>query len=275
MTEKMTDSRFGVVLLDSDRLFGEMLARSIKNANFDVLDIVSHADDVDLDMLTQSDERMLICDVEEDGETVLAFLRKARQAHPALKLVVLTRSYALDTLNACLEIGVNAYLNKNISFDSFLHYLSFAALDEKVLPIELASSFISAGLTATSGPVVSFKDIEASFSDRERAILAYLIHGESNKEIARHLGIADGTVKVSVKTILRKINAHNRTQAAIWALRHGSAESFLESANCIVKDRADWGWVEDRDVDDDPVQDAFGGKNLSGMQFKDVASPRL
>src|SRR3546814_17793175 len=63
-----------------------------------------------------------------------------------------------------------------------------------------------------SVPVMPFKDIEVNFTERERAILAYLIRGDSNKEMARRLGIADGTVKVSVKRILRRINATNRTQ---------------------------------------------------------------
>ena len=57
-------------------------------------------------------------------------------------------------------------------------------------------------------------------SGRERSILNCLTQGASNKVIARRIGIAESTVKVHVKTILRKIRAHNRTQAAIWAMNN-------------------------------------------------------
>jgi two-component system nitrate/nitrite response regulator NarL len=48
-----------------------------------------------------------------------------------------------------------------------------------------------------------------------------MIEGDSNKSIARKIGIADATVKVHVKAILRKLQVQNRTQAAIWAKNHG------------------------------------------------------
>jgi two-component system nitrate/nitrite response regulator NarL len=57
-------------------------------------------------------------------------------------------------------------------------------------------------------------------SAREQCILRYLIEGQSNKTIARKNDIAEATVKVHVKAILRKIRVNNRTQAAIWAMNH-------------------------------------------------------
>lgn len=59
-------------------------------------------------------------------------------------------------------------------------------------------------------------------TDREREVLACLARGDSNKEIGRRLNIAEGTVKVHVKTILRKLGLRNRTQGAIWQLENGA-----------------------------------------------------
>ena len=59
-----------------------------------------------------------------------------------------------------------------------------------------------------------------ALSERERQIIDGLIKGESNKTIARAFGIAEATVKVHMKAILRKIPCSNRTQVAIWALGH-------------------------------------------------------
>ena len=55
-------------------------------------------------------------------------------------------------------------------------------------------------------------------SKQEKIILRYLIKGESNKVIARQINVAEATVKVHMKSILRKIRCNNRTQAAIWGI---------------------------------------------------------
>jgi two-component system, NarL family, nitrate/nitrite response regulator NarL len=65
-------------------------------------------------------------------------------------------------------------------------------------------------------------------SHRERQVLICLARGESNKAIARLCHISEATVKVHLKAILRKTNARNRTQAAIWAIEHGLRNSTLE-----------------------------------------------
>ncbi|NTF91056.1 response regulator transcription factor [Agrobacterium rhizogenes] len=65
-----------------------------------------------------------------------------------------------------------------------------------------------------------------NLSPREKSILKLVMGGESNKQIARRLEITESTVKVHIKTILRKIDVRNRTQAAIWAM---ADPDFLES----------------------------------------------
>jgi DNA-binding NarL/FixJ family response regulator len=71
---------------------------------------------------------------------------------------------------------------------------------------------------------VDGKGIESyGLSDRELEILRCLVNGDANKVIANRLAITEATVKVHMKSLLRKIKAGNRTQAAIWALHHGLA----------------------------------------------------
>jgi two-component system, NarL family, nitrate/nitrite response regulator NarL len=68
-------------------------------------------------------------------------------------------------------------------------------------------------------------------SARQRSILHCLIQGDSNKAIARKMAIAEATVKVHVKAILRRIRVHNRTQAAIWAMSNGPFISAKDDAS--------------------------------------------
>jgi two-component system, NarL family, nitrate/nitrite response regulator NarL len=74
-----------------------------------------------------------------------------------------------------------------------------------------------------------------SLSPRESQVLACLAQGNSNKAIARLHNLSEATVKVHLKTILRKIKAHNRTQAAIWAIQHGFRNLSLEKAPRLVE----------------------------------------
>jgi DNA-binding CsgD family transcriptional regulator len=71
-------------------------------------------------------------------------------------------------------------------------------------------------------PLLLLESNVPEVSTREKCILRCLILGDSNKAIARKMDIAEATVKVHIKAILRKIRAHNRTQAAIWAMNNAS-----------------------------------------------------
>jgi two-component system, NarL family, nitrate/nitrite response regulator NarL len=87
-------------------------------------------------------------------------------------------------------------------------------IGEKVFPTNLAAMLLD--MTA-SGPLNSVRGV----SPREQQILQLLVTGASNKMIAIRLGITEATVKVHLKTLLRKIDVNNRTQAAIWAMNNG------------------------------------------------------
>jgi two-component system nitrate/nitrite response regulator NarL len=87
-------------------------------------------------------------------------------------------------------------------------------LGEKVFPTNLASMLLDMN---TVSPQHSIRGV----SPREQEILQALVTGASNKVIAYKLNITEATVKVHLKTLLRKIDVNNRTQAAIWAMNNG------------------------------------------------------
>jgi two-component system nitrate/nitrite response regulator NarL len=116
-----------------------------------------------------------------------------------------------------LDAGLDGYLLSDLSPAALVQSLQLVLLGEKVFPTSLAALLVS-GLTDN---VVTMPGGGRGLSEREGQILRFLVHGESNKMIANHLGITEATVKVHLKTVLRKIGALNRTQAAIWALNNG------------------------------------------------------
>jgi two-component system, NarL family, nitrate/nitrite response regulator NarL len=99
--------------------------------------------------------------------------------------------------------------------------LRIVSLGEKVFPTELANLFTGDRLVSRSD-LGSMRHLNG-LSDREIQILSHVRNGGQNKQIANDLKISDGTVKVHLKSILKKIHVQNRTQAAIWAHDHGVA----------------------------------------------------
>lgn len=139
------------------------------------------------------------------------------------QIVCLVPEFDLDEMRACFAAGASGYVLESLTRDALRESLRLVAAGEKVFPSELALQFplLSGGPGAAGAP--SAEGLDVDLSCRELEILQCLANGQSNKAIARHLAIAEATVKVHVKRILRKANAANRTQAALWAIATGVA----------------------------------------------------
>lgn len=157
-----------------------------------------------------------------------------------VKIVVLANeadSLELDPREVAQLSGI---LTHDLSADAFVQCLRLICAGERVFPRGLASGQkLRAPLSSTKPR--SGRD---RLSPREREVLAHVLEGHSNKMIARHLGMAEATVKVHLKSVLRKIRVENRTQAAIWALSNPSelaqpraAMSELQPPRAISGDR--------------------------------------
>jgi two-component system nitrate/nitrite response regulator NarL len=118
------------------------------------------------------------------------------------------------------EIGLDeiaplsGILTYGLSADAFVRSLRLICSGERVFPRDLALE--QRPQAESSGTKPGFNGVH--LSPREKEILSYLVAGNSNKAIARCLGITEATVKVHLKSVQRKIRVENRTQAAIWAL---------------------------------------------------------
>ncbi|MBB6249500.1 LuxR C-terminal-related transcriptional regulator [Nitrospirillum iridis] len=219
-----------VLVIDPSTLFRQGL-RQLLPQDFRV---VSEARDVDgvrteLNNPTPNDTSLaqpsgkgialVLFDVTDAGELRTA----ASQLHslfPEARLVYLTNGFDAPRLRMALEAGIDGYLTKDRSSNALIQSLHLVMLGEKVFPSDLALL-----LTQQSHPGVGSGGPHKGLSMRETQILRALVKGESNKVIANGLHITEATVKVHLKSLLRKINCNNRTQAAIWALNNGLTEA--------------------------------------------------
>jgi len=149
---------------------------------------------------------------EEDSA---AAVRSIRDSLPDMRVLVIADSLVAQEFYACLSAGVNGYLLSDISKDALLHSIQLILLGETVFATDLAKLWMNGGLERSASPV---RTLEHNLTPREGEIVECLLEGESNKLIARRLGITESTVKIHMKSLLRKINVQNRTQAAIWAM---------------------------------------------------------
>ncbi len=147
-------------------------------------------------------------------------LQTLHEKHAELPVVMLTTSTGEDDLAECLRSGASGYLLKDMEPDELV-----LALKE----IVAGKTVVAPGLTGALANLVKHGDREEkeqstpfdSLTPREHEILCHLAEGQSNKMIARDLDISDGTVKLHVKAILRKLSVHSRVEAAVMAVESG------------------------------------------------------
>ena len=135
-------------------------------------------------------------------------------------VVVLTTSEEDQDVASSLKAGASGYLLKDMDPDELVTVLSDIVNGETVVAPRLArllADLVKQGLADPEAQTNPFESLTA----REFEILCHLAEGQSNKVIARHLSITDGTVKLHVKAILRKLDVHSRVEAAVMAVENG------------------------------------------------------
>jgi two-component system nitrate/nitrite response regulator NarL len=165
---------------------------------------------------------LILLDVKMPGMNGLDTLRALREAGVRAPVVMLTMSRDDADLGAALRGGAVGYLLKDIEPEELVPTLQAAVRGNNVVARELVGSL--ARLVGGSAPEPTASRPAARFAEltpREREILECIADGMSNKMIARTLDITDGTVKLHVKAILRKLGMRSRVEAAVAAVEHG------------------------------------------------------
>lgn len=151
----------------------------------------------------------------------LDILKQLKSLRIDSQVIVLTVSNAPKDMMEALKQGADGYLLKDMEPEEILDKLR-TAVDGEIVLNEAVSSILTRMMREEDRkPSPS----DARLTQREREILGLITQGMSNKSIGNELAISDGTVKVHVKNLLRKINAKSRLEAAIWAIEKGYAQS--------------------------------------------------
>jgi two-component system nitrate/nitrite response regulator NarL len=215
-------------IICSNMLISAGLRHILEGTNFLTTDVlVKLTDETDASPL--SDTNLFI--VQESGpvESILAIIRQLRGAYSEARIAIMADSYDLQFVQLCLNAGATGFCQMGNNREVLIKSLDLVVLGELVLPKDLMTFLLTkvetrAALASQGHPAEGKGAPEhprtGKLSPREAEILRHLMEGAANKVIARKLDVAEATIKVHIKAILRKVGAANRTQAAMWASTH-------------------------------------------------------
>jgi two-component system nitrate/nitrite response regulator NarL len=162
---------------------------------------------------------VVLLDLNMPGVGGLEAVKVINEEIPEARVLMLTVSENAEDLMEALRAGACGYLLKNVEMDALLDAVRRAARGDSVVSPQMTAKLIDGVREHPKGPGVLLE--RDRFSPRERDILVCLAQGESNKEIARTLDLAESTVKIHVQNIFKKLNMSSRVQVALYAAEQG------------------------------------------------------
>ncbi len=224
-----------ILLIEPNGLLREGLSLILDAAQYDIVLSAASLDENVLASLCCNEPRLLILgghgDAQDAVRQIAAFKRWSAGGH--VVVLVGEEDLAPHIVQAMLEAGAKACLSKITTSEALIKSLEVITLGETIISHQALRALLAGRREAEApppallgvAPAAGFPPAESgapapSLSAQEKRILRCVVEGASNKAIARKFAIAEATVKVHLKAILRKIRLTNRTQAAVWALNN-------------------------------------------------------
>ena len=207
-----------VIIIDDHTLFREGLQRLLTRHEIDVVTSVSNGVD-GLKAISDSEVDIILLDLRMPDVSGIEVLKNIRGSKKTLPVVMLTTSDDEKDLIEALRNGASGYLLKDMEPDDLVVALKDVLKGETIVAPNLVQ--ILAKFHQGDDSEINISNLIGTLTPRESEILELLAEGQSNKLIAKNLGISDGTVKLHVKSILRKLEIHSRVEAAVIAVEHG------------------------------------------------------
>ncbi|HQZ02180.1 MAG TPA: response regulator transcription factor [Thauera sp.] len=238
----MSEEKIRVLLVDDHTLFRSGIRSLLQT--YPCFEVIGEAGDgrEGIRLAGQLRPDVVLLDNNMPGLSGREAARLMLEEAPQTRVLMLTVSEGSDDLIETLRAGACGYLLKNIQAETLVAAITAAAQGESVVSPQMMGKLLSgvrdaagrasSDVAATSWPartgaprVALATGVEGSDADRlsprEREMLQFIARGQSNKEIARALELAESTVKIHVQNMLRKLNLSSRVQAAVFAVENG------------------------------------------------------
>ncbi|MER5967559.1 response regulator transcription factor [Streptomyces sp. NPDC002057] len=211
----MADKRIRVLLVDDHQVVRRGLRTFLEVQ--DDIEVVGEASD-GAEGVARAEELhpdVVLMDVKMPGTDGIEALKRLRALANPARVLVVTSFTEQRTVVPALRAGASGYVYKDIDPDALAGAIRSVHAGHVLLQPEVADALLaqddSHGGTGRG----------STLTEREREVLGLIADGRSNREIARALVLSEKTVKTHVSNILMKLDLSDRTQAALWAVRHG------------------------------------------------------
>jgi len=181
---------------------------------------------------------LVLLDLNMPGMNGLNGFAKFRELYPEIPVALLSGVAEPDDIQQAMDLGAIGFFPKTLSGRALLKAIELVLMGEKFIPVDsktngLMPSYYNDGTPLktktglplrTSSPNNPYQTIGAGklrLTPREHDVLVCLCRGESNKDIGRNLGLQDVTIKLHVRSICRKLEVTNRTQAVLKSFELG------------------------------------------------------
>jgi len=210
------EGRHTVLVVDDHPLFRKGVAQLL--AMEPSIEVVGEAGNgaQALALVEQHEPDLILLDLNLKAESGLDILAALKADDPSRRVVMLTVSDAAEDLIGAIRAGADGYLLKDMEPEQLLDRVRAALGGETVIGEALAARLAGALRQEAQDAASRVRRDLSLLTEREQQMLRCLADGQSNKRIARTLSITEGTVKVHVKNLLKKLSFRSRVEAAVW-----------------------------------------------------------
>ena len=215
-----------VFVIDSNTVFREGL-RQVLNQTEDV-EVIGESDinDEVLELISNFSPQVVLLDIGLPLLIGLSLARRITQRSPAISVIVLTPYDDDEHLFQAIKSGAAGYLSKSVTADELTsairrlhrgeHIINGMILTRPRVAEKVLKQFQGLSLMGTA-----METLTAPLTPRELEVLSYVARGYINKQIAHKLSISEQTIKNHMSSVLRKLDANDRTQAVVLAMHYG------------------------------------------------------
>ncbi|WP_194898463.1 response regulator [Catenulispora pinisilvae] len=173
---------------------------------------------------------VILLDLVMPGVDGVAAMELLREAGSTARVLVVTSFTDRRMIVPAIKAGARGYVYKDVDPSALAAAVRSVHAGHVLLEPEVAAALLDSG---SSGSGADSGSAAPALTAREREVLILIARGRSNREIARTLVLAEKTVKTHVSNILMKLGVADRTQAALWAVRHGIAPEDEEPSRSV------------------------------------------
>ncbi|NOY98514.1 MAG: response regulator transcription factor [Chloroflexi bacterium] len=210
--------RVRVLIADDHGVVRAGLTGLLQGAGFDVVGAAATGRQA-VEMAARFRPDVVLLDIRMPDMDGLQALKAIKTSQPRTAVIVFTTYANPEYLAQAVALGAAGYLTKETEPERIPEAVRRVAAGESILDHQMLQTALRLAVRPAETPLEPFTPV--ALTDQEQRVLSLIARGFTNHQIAEALSISRNTVKTHVRHIFEKLDVSDRTQAAVWALRHG------------------------------------------------------